>query len=138
MREAQRRPRAVLGWRHCTPTPLYLLGIILVSALLCIFGKRDWDIFPPNENLTRPFKRKQIQLSICMHGSVPLCPEQEAFGFSELIATSVYSCSSAAAARTVGEEEQDKSTSIIAKEETTAIWLSVSSSIDLVLYLKTT
>jgi len=44
---------------------------------------------------------------------VPLCPVQAALGFSELIATKVYSCSASTAARTtvtlvVGEEEQDK------------------------------
>lgn len=49
-----------------------------------------------------------------MHAShylmiLPLYPEHVALGFSELIATSVYSCSSAAP-RTIGEE-QDKSSS---------------------------
>lgn len=44
------------------------------------------------------------------HIYIPRCPEQAAFGFSELIATNVYQCSASAAARTaaLGEEPPDK------------------------------
>lgn len=68
-----------------------------------------------------------------MHECVPLCPEQEDFGFSELMATSVYSCSSAAVAGQL-EKKGDKSTSINSAKETAMCMAVVSKYIDLALF----